>query len=211
MRIEYDIPFVCPDESMMGHLMRIFAGEYDVPYYPAHPPTILDVGANVGAFSVWASHRWPGSRVYAYEPHPVSFESLVINTSRCLYVNSSSHGIGRAGMRPLFDGVNNPGEASFYDFEFPIDGRVARLVKVLDPLTMPHADILKIDVEGAEMEVLAPLIDAGREFGAVMIEYHRADYRRRIDELLAGYVLTGSLVYSSDMGVVRYVNKKYLA
>ena len=32
------------------------------------PPVVLDLGANIGLFSLWVARRWPGARVIAVEP-----------------------------------------------------------------------------------------------------------------------------------------------
>jgi len=42
----------CPP-TMLSHVRKVLAGEYDVPYQAAKP-VILDIGANVGSFAVWA-------------------------------------------------------------------------------------------------------------------------------------------------------------
>jgi hypothetical protein len=43
------------------------------------PPVVLDCGANIGMFSVWASRRWPGCRTIAVEPLPRNVELLERN------------------------------------------------------------------------------------------------------------------------------------
>ena len=39
---------------------------------------VLDIGANIGAFSKYAMEK--GAYVYAYEPEPENYELLVVNT-----------------------------------------------------------------------------------------------------------------------------------
>ena len=39
-------------------------------------PVILDIGANIGAFALWAIGRWPGCRLHCYEPLPANFDML---------------------------------------------------------------------------------------------------------------------------------------
>jgi len=204
IRMYMDIEFRCPD-NMRPHCQKIFDGEYDVPITPL-TPVILDCGANCGAFSVWAAYRFPFSTIYAYEPHPKTFNNLLKNING-LRVFPHNHGIGNEGLRPLYEGKNNTGEATLYAGN-KMSSDLGCHVEVIDPLTMPRADILKIDTEGCELEILEPLIADGRKFKAIMVEYHRRDDRRIIDNLLSDYVLTGaSIVKYANIGTLKYVHK----
>src|SRR4051812_24496223 len=62
-------------EPMRGAVAQVLDGEYDAGY-SGDGLTILDIGANVGSFAVWANMRWPGSPIHAYEPHPGTFDIL---------------------------------------------------------------------------------------------------------------------------------------
>lgn len=198
--------FECP-EMLKPYLQHLFDGEYDVPVEPLHP-RILDIGANLGAFSIWAAYRWPGCQVYAYEPDPINFEVLERNIlhNNIVSVSAMNWAIGNPGERLFYPGRRNCGEGGFYcdtsDIHEPFN------VTVKDPLSLPHAHILKMDIEGCEIEVLEPLIKDGRKFDAIMFEYHRASDRRYIDKLLEDYVMTGTQVYNIHRGVVRYIRKE---
>ena len=41
--------------------------------------TVVDIGALIGAFSMWAHEQWPNAKIYAYEPDPESFKMFVKN------------------------------------------------------------------------------------------------------------------------------------
>ena len=43
---------------------------------------VLDVGANIGMFTLFAAQTWPSARIYAFEPAPVMFEILRDNVAR---------------------------------------------------------------------------------------------------------------------------------
>src|SRR5437763_657320 len=49
------------------------------------PPgaTVFDVGANIGLFTVFVDHQFPGSRIFAFEPAPPLFAILAANTDWC--------------------------------------------------------------------------------------------------------------------------------
>lgn len=208
----FELPegFLC-DEAIRPHLEKVMAGEYDVPIRADRRLTVLDIGANAGAFALWAAKKWPGCLVYAYEPHPVTFDLLQRNASfapQQIVPIEAGIGVG-SGYRQLFEGANNSGEATIFPGNECSSG-TSRLVEIRHPNTLPHADILKIDAEGVEPEIIEELLRDGREFIAVMFEYHRLDDRRRIDRMLNDYVLTGAHVGCPGIGTMRYVHRKYM-
>src|SRR6185369_13623683 len=42
---------------------------------------VVDVGANIGFFTLYVGQKWPKARIYAFEPIGPTFERLAINTS----------------------------------------------------------------------------------------------------------------------------------
>ena len=119
---------------------------------------VVDVGANVGFHTVLAARLVaPGGRVHAVEPVPWNVEVLRANAWR--------HGCGdTVSVHPLAAGAES-GEASL---AIPADGRsgtelaapggAGELVRVepLDALVPEvRVDLLKVDVEGAESDVIA--------------------------------------------------------
>lgn len=205
MKIEFPVPFVCP-RSLEPHLEKVFKGEYEVPLHGAF--NIIDLGANVGAFSVWAAHRFPGSKIHAYEPNPDCYPYFNKNVNFLPSVSLHEWGIGEPGWRILMNGENNLGEASLH----PGGCRAStgKHVEIRSPMTLPRADILKMDIEGSEIEVLGPLIREGREFAAVMIEYHNEELRRECDQLLSDYVIVRAEVAEPQRGTLCYLRRNLL-
>jgi len=194
--------FQCPP-SMRPHVQSVLAGEYDIAY-DNPKPVILDVGANIGSFALWASRRWPGSFIHCYEPLPENFAALEGNVAPVKSrVVLNNHAIGEPGQRKLFLGRNNCGEASFFDL-----GEQSRdwvNVEARAPATLPKADILKLDTEGSEVEILSGLPDL--TFDLVLLEYHSEENRRTVDRLLQDYILVGGRVRGAHRGVLKYVRR----
>lgn len=206
MKLAFDVPFDCPD-SIRPHLQKVFDGEYEVSVDFAQGSSVLDLGANCGAFSVWAAHRWPGSSIYAYEPHPENFNFFLRNTMFYSNVTGFNVAVGKPGLRPLYDGTFNCGEMSLFMMRNN-ERLTGQHVEVIDPLTLPEANVLKMDIEGCEIEVLAPLIEAGRKFDVVLFEYHNEILRREADRLLRDYALIGSTVeHPIGRGVCKYIHQ----
>lgn len=209
MKLNFTVPFLC-DDAIRPHLEQVFAGEYDLAAFLSGGHRILDLGANYGSFAVWATHRWPGSTIVAYEPNPKTFDVLRQNIASYANITAHNFGIGTPGIRVLGDGRFNVGECSFHEItNNPCP--TGQHLEVRDPLELPEADIIKLDIEGCEMEVLGPLIEAGRKFGVIMLEYHAEELRRQVDALLIDYALVDSSVQSMwGRGVVKYIHKDFM-
>jgi hypothetical protein len=73
------IPMVLDVPEAMHYAIKdVLEGEYEA-HYDGKGLDILDVGANVGSFALWASARWPGSHVTSFEPHPETFKLMKQN------------------------------------------------------------------------------------------------------------------------------------
>lgn len=212
MQIKINVDyFRCP-KNMGYYLEKVFSGEYEVPlYYKDEQPVVLDLGANCGAFSLWAAHRWPGCKVHAFEPHPEAFQFLTENTQMYGNIYAHKYAVGEPGIRVLLNGTNNLGESSLYLVENNTD-LTGQHVEVTDPLSLPaDARVLKMDIEGCEVEVLEPLLKAGRKFDAVMYEYHNSSIRHKMEDLLrADYTLTNALVTKPGLGVMCFMHRELM-
>lgn len=204
--------FECPP-GMHPHVARVFAGEYDVDVDFDAPPSILDIGANVGAFAVWAATRWDTEDIQCYEPHPDTFRTLCRNiqkrSQRVRLHNVAVVGgnwVAPDGKLLLYPGLNNCGEASLYDLgEQNIAEPVT--VDIAPAATLPRADIVKLDTEGAELDILRSYDLA--DTSAVLLEYHRQDDLVPLLELLHGadFDLVGGTVYGATRGVLKFVTR----
>ena len=126
--------------------------------------TVLDVGAHVGQYTLLASGLvGPAGRVIAFEPHPVLGPVLRRNVSRagCQNVTVLPVALGRArgpGTLVLhppdnFGGSSlRPDDASAHHARATVE--VTTLDEALDRLGTPPVDLAKIDVEGAELDVI---------------------------------------------------------
>jgi len=136
---------------------------------PHQVSTVLDIGANVGMFSIWASTRWPQARIVAFEPDP----SNVATMRDCLAASGVTVDLVEAAAgtqdgEVTFAGdlgggshVARPGEAGFS----------VPMVDIFDHLD--GADLVKIDIEGGEWPILADPRLAHAKVRVLAMEYHR--------------------------------------
>jgi FkbM family methyltransferase len=122
---------------------------------------ILDVGANIGWFSIRFAKRAPGSQVHAFEPLPVSYAFL----QRNIAINGvadrvRSYNYGLSDVSGSFDFFLVPSggtNASLANVAAATDAkRVVGLTLTLDQWCcnqQVRPDFIKCDVEGAELLV----------------------------------------------------------
>jgi FkbM family methyltransferase len=123
---------------------------------------MMDVGAHVGYFSLLAA-RQVGSegKVFSFEPDPINHELLVQNIELNQYNNifpvNAAMG-DNVGSLTLFQTALDSGRHSTYRHGLPESGSVevdvSTLDAFLDARDWPGIDLVKVDVEGAEMDVL---------------------------------------------------------
>lgn len=173
---DYEVP-----DDHCGDVLR---GSYDVPFNPDRHVTILDIGANVGSFTLWAKKRWPNSSVICYEPNPKTFGFLerTIRDNSLSGVLRYNEGVSnKRGRFNLSTGPHNSGEDSIMaDY-----GTTYVPVDIVEASTLPHADIMKIDAEGVERQILEQLDSLGRirEFSAIMVETHSESDSKLVEAL----------------------------
>jgi FkbM family methyltransferase len=129
---------------------------------------VFDVGANVGNYSKEILRIDPAATVYAFEPHPKTFERLVSEVhSQNFHANNC--GVGEEpGTLLLYDYASEDGSqhASLYRGVIEdlrnkrsVEHKVAiiALQDFLDERSIGAIDLLKIDTEGNELNVIKGL------------------------------------------------------
>lgn len=159
---------------------------------PRHP-VVLDIGANVGLFS-WRVHALrPEARILAFEPAGANFERLQ-RTFEVLAI----HGTPRheacgaeAGTATLFlrNSVTHSLDPGWHpDLDQGAGVETVAVVTVdlaCQARDIADVDVLKVDVEGAEDQVLAGATATLRRTRHVVLEYHSAALGRACRDLLA--------------------------
>lgn len=165
---------------------------------------ILDAGAHIGLASIFFLHTYPGARVVAVEANPTTAALLERNLARWRgrveivkkaltdHGGSSSFFVTTDTPANVNAGLSNRErtDASVSSFEVPC-------VDVATLLDEP-VDFAKIDIEGAEYEVLMAERFVPERVRAAVIELHDVDVDRdRAERVLRsltedrGYVLSG--------------------
>ncbi|HEX5412416.1 MAG TPA: FkbM family methyltransferase [Terriglobia bacterium] len=134
-------------------------------------PFIIDCGANIGLAILYWKRLYPGARILAFEPDPKLFQLLQQNTGALPGVTLLPKAVWReSGELPFRSEGSWGGRVCLPDDEesFLVPGM--RLRELLDQ----PIDLLKIDIEGAEYDVLRDCSDRLPNVGNLFVEYHSA-------------------------------------
>lgn len=143
---------------------------------------IIDVGANIGGFSVYAIGAARNVRVFAYEPWPPYFavlrENVALNQQNGSVEYFNLAVAATAAARPLY--IAGPG-LLFPTFAPKFEAAAGRaevvpcttIGEILAAHNLANADLLKLDCEGAEYEILLRMpIETLRKFRELRFEHH---------------------------------------
>jgi FkbM family methyltransferase len=149
-----------------------------------HPePFIIDAGANIGLATIYFKQLYPSSHVLAFEPDPAIFEVLSKNVSQ----------LGLQGVELINRALwKSCGTMQFWS-EGSWSGRLAsngdapntevKSVRLGDYIQRP-VQFLKMDIEGAEIDVLEECACKLHFVERLFLEYHSfADQPQRIETL----------------------------
>lgn len=189
----------------MGNIPQYLLDEVEQYWIPGcpEPKTVLDIGANIGAFSLAASKRWPRAEIYAYEPLPESVEEFRKNCGNGRVHIETAAVRNFDGQRAIHTCDQSTGN-SFFKGPYHND---TRIVKVRDAALLPAAEFIKIDTEGCEAEIIArlPLKNAV----GVTCEYH---FEEQVKPIIEACEQAGLWLHSDTRnvgtGILRFLRSK---
>lgn len=144
-------------------------------------PTVIDIGANVGNYSCLLKSLSPAARIFAFEPHPLTFKRLKESAASNNFTAVNAACGSERSVAKLYDhrtdGDLGTEHASMFqdviegvhaDASKSWDITVTTLDSFVEENDIRHIDLLKIDVEGGEMNVL---LGARKSLDKKMIDF----------------------------------------
>ena len=165
----WNVEFRNPPEFLHS-VEEIFVEEiYKMDFENEHP-FIIDCGANIGMSIFYYKSRHPGAEIIAFEPDNSNFSYLEknITVNQLSDVELRNEAIWKENTSLQFASEGTLGS------KIDDSGTAAQTVKAtrLRDLLNKKVDFLKLDIEGAEYEVVKDCRDVLNVCGKIFIEYH---------------------------------------
>lgn len=155
-----DVPSLIyrPGTSDEAIIKAILVDQQEYLFPKFEPKIIWDVGANIGVTAVIFANIYPEAKIYCFEPEPLNFDLLEMNTKHYKNVKCFDSGLGdKTCSKLLFksdDPKNLGGFSTFIKGKGVVHDEVSILRTQLLVDQMGCPDLIKIDCEGAEFEIL---------------------------------------------------------
>lgn len=160
-------------------------------------PTIIDIGANVGYFSLYMLFNFPNARVYSFEPMPYNFKRLMEYKNQYGFTNL--HAVNKAVTDGNSGITINYSSNDDFTTVASINGNSSKAKKlevesvnletILERYKIDTVDFLKIDCEGAEYMILyATPNHVLKRIKAMAIETHPSKKENENTEALSAFL-----------------------
>jgi FkbM family methyltransferase len=136
-------------------------------------PVIVDCGANIGLASIWYAQRYPRARIIAVEPEPENFRVLAMNAANYPNITPVQGGISDRQTRVS---LANVGDApwAWETKESADTGEIATFTVpgLVADVPASRLMIVKIDIEGFEVELFRSNLHWCRDTPLIVFESH---------------------------------------
>jgi FkbM family methyltransferase len=158
---------------------------------------VFDVGGHIGFFAIRQAKRLRGGKVFVFEPNPDTFSRLLKNIQENKLKNiypfnkAVTFREGKVILR-LSRGsseaatIMDQGTAKNYDEKIQIE--TISLDQIVKEYQIPKIHLMKIDAEGAELEVLkSGLKNALPLTEKIIIETHSSRLKNEVEKILRSF------------------------
>lgn len=164
---------------------------------------VIDIGSQIGVFSIFAAKRNKNVKVYCYEPFSKNFEilkeNIKLNDLQGKIIPFKLGVSGKKEKRELILCEENTGGHGFYcDGKEKIEIDTISLKDVFTKNKIERCDFLKMDCEGAEYEIIYNTPKKYlRKIKSISMEYHKNGNIIKLKQFLEG---VGFIVSLTNIG-----------
>lgn len=151
----------------------IIDDDYQVSTIKQPIKTIIDIGAGIGDFTLMVAKKFPQAKIFAFEPNPEQFfllkENIKLNNVKNVKNYKIAVGTKKFYLLNLFSFNIHSSTVKTNESKKTIKVKGMRLDKFING----KVDLIKIDCEGAEIDILKSI--SNNKMGLIekiVIEYH---------------------------------------
>lgn len=155
---------------------QVFIAEHQAVYLENEPKVIFDVGANIGLASILFANRYPQAQIIAVEPERSNYELLCRNVAPYPNIKTIECGVW---YRDSWLTISNPDDEKWamqvIESTESSDDRIQgfSLLTLMERFSVSTIDLLKVDIEGAEVELFGDGFEDWIDcVGVLMVELH---------------------------------------
>ena len=167
--------------EILHSLKEIFAEEVYNIKFDTSSPKILDCGANIGLSVLYFKGRYPAAKITAFEPDPLNFsllkKNIELNGYRDVDLRNEAIWKDNTPIEFVSDGTLGSKINATGNNKNTVSIKATRLKDLLDH----KIDFLKLDIEGAEYEVLKDCAQNLQNVQNMFLEFH--GYFKKNNEL----------------------------
>jgi FkbM family methyltransferase len=140
---------------------------------------VVDVGAHIGLFTLYASQFCNKGKIYSFEPVKENYKLLLENvkSNNLKQVTTFNFAVSNSNDPiKLFINDDEAGHSMFYTSSQSLIVDSISLQRIFDDNHIDYCNFLKLDCEGAEYEIIKTLPTTYfKKIDKIIIEYHLAD------------------------------------
>ena len=187
----YSVRFT-DNAALFGMLDEIFIRENYKFNCELKSPTIIDCGANIGLSVLYFKSLYPDAIIHAFEPDPAAYEKLVANMNENGFkdVHTYNAAVWIEEGELVFE---TDGSWGGHIGDNASAGGVKVRSHKLDGYLNKHIDFLKMDIEGAESDVIMHTRELiAKNVERLFFEWHSLTGQpQRLGEILAFFEQNG--------------------
>lgn len=193
--------FFVSDFISVAYQIKEYFGEERMQFASnSKKPVIIDCGANVGVSIVYFKKLFPESVIEAFEPDPQIFALLKKNIEFNKLKNVEIHELAVWKNNDEIEfGLEGADGGSIYLEGKKVVIKTKRLKDIL--ASYSEVDFLKLDIEGAELEVLKDCAEELKKIKNLFVEYHSfISNKQELNVLLEVLTNNGFRYYIHSIG-----------
>lgn len=169
-------------------------------------PFIIDVGSNIGISVLYFKYIYPQAKIIAIEPNPIAYQYLLKNIKINKLENITTYNAAAAntsGKVNLY-GENYQGGYSLGNSiikKWGLQRKTSSLIEVdsilISQLINQPIDLLKIDIEGAEMTVLTEIGAKLNYVKQILMEVHESNEINEHNKLTKIFTILNNYNYQT--------------